>query len=83
MSSFMQQIIVNKSSVDMVIDCLMPRDRHEHICRSLCQDNGIFSESTDDSQALTAVCAHSTLPPLAVCTSLNQRPSIVSAFLER
>lgn len=31
----MLHIIVNKSIVGMVIDCLMPRDRHEHICRSI------------------------------------------------
>lgn len=53
----MLHIIVNKSVVGMVIDCLMPRDRHEHICRSLCSQKGILSEPADYSHPLTSVCA--------------------------
>lgn len=37
----MLHIIVNKSVVDMVIDYLMPRGRHEHIC-DLCAQRKVF-----------------------------------------
>lgn len=43
----MLHIIVSKSTVDMIIDCLIPRDRHEHVCRSLCSEKGILLEPAE------------------------------------
>lgn len=49
----MLHIIVNKSIVAVLIDCLMPRGGHEHICRSLCSEKGILSEPAEYPHSLT------------------------------